>query len=157
MTAQWASLSTPPRNSPLQFIFDSLQVWTEENSVSISHTKTVVMHFCTSSEAAFPPQISSGPHPLLVVQSTQLLGITVDNQLNLKHVTNIIREPSYIIYMLYILRLLRTPAAQLNGHMCASLHGPPLWTLHSNNSLRGFRKRQSRSFWTLFTLTATMV
>ena len=72
------------------------------------------MHFCTSSAAVPPPQLSICSHPLQVVRSTGLLGITLDDQLNWKqHVTNTIRSTSYKIYMLQRLRFLEILAAEL--------------------------------------------
>ena len=103
-----------PVFSPLQATLDSLQMWTEVNKVSINHTKTVVMHFCTSSPPVPSLQLSVGSHPLQVVQSTRLLGITLDDRLNWKqYVTDTLRSASYKIYMLRRLKSLGTPADEL--------------------------------------------
>ncbi|KAK4296842.1 hypothetical protein Pmani_030708 [Petrolisthes manimaculis] len=56
--------------NPLQANLDRLQTWTEHNNVSINHTKTLVMHICTSS-AVVPSSTPS--HPLL--QVSQLTAI----------------------------------------------------------------------------------
>ena len=111
------SVSTrSPDFSPLQATSDSLQTWMEVNRVSINHTKTVVMHFCTSSLAVPPPQLSVDSHPNQVVLSTRLLGITLDDQLNWKqHVTNTISSAFYKIYMLRKLKSLGTLADELKG------------------------------------------
>ena len=108
MTVPLASPSTPGLHTW------SLQAWAEVKKVSINHTKTVVMQFCTSSAAVVPPHFSVSSHPLQVVQSTRLLGMTLDDQLNWKqHVTHIIRSASYRIYLLWKLRSLGTPADEL--------------------------------------------
>ena len=70
-----------PDFSPLQATLNSLQAWTEVNKVSINHTKTVVIHFCTSSAAVPPLQLYVGFLPFQVVQSTRVLS-TLDDQLN---------------------------------------------------------------------------
>ena len=81
--------------------------------MSINHSKTVVMHFCTSG-VLLSSQLSVGSHPLQVVLPTRLLGITVDDQLNLKHyVSNIIRAASYRIYKVCRLRSLVITASEL--------------------------------------------
>ena len=98
-----------PDFSPLKVTLDSLQTWTEENKVSINHTKIVVMHFCISSGVVPAPQLSVDSHSLQVFQLTRLFGITVDDQLNRKqHVSKIMRAVSYIIYMLRKFRSLGT-------------------------------------------------
>ncbi|MPC40784.1 hypothetical protein E2C01_034352 [Portunus trituberculatus] len=63
-----------PKLSALQATLEQLQQWTEENKMTISHTKTVVMHVCTSSAAVPRRQLTLGPHPLQVVRSAKLLG-----------------------------------------------------------------------------------
>ena len=73
-----------PDYSPLQTTLDQLQEWTEVNNMTINHSKTVVMHICTSSAAVPPPQLSVGPHPLQVVPTAKLLGVTIDNHLTWK-------------------------------------------------------------------------
>ena len=105
-----------PDYSPLQATLDGLQAWTEENSMTINHSKTVVMHVCTSSAAIPPPQLSVGPHPLQVVRSTKLLGVIVDDQLTWKqHVTTTVRSAAYKLYLLRRLRSLGTPTHELRG------------------------------------------
>ncbi|MPC67548.1 hypothetical protein E2C01_061725 [Portunus trituberculatus] len=48
-----------------------------------------------------PPQLSLGLHPLQVVRSAKLLGVTVDDQLTWKlHVTTTVRSAAYRLYML---------------------------------------------------------
>ncbi|XP_063855765.1 uncharacterized protein LOC135097707 [Scylla paramamosain] len=60
-----------PDYSPLQAILERLQTWTEESRMTINHSKTVVMHFCTSSVPVPPPRLTVGPHPLQVVPMCQ--------------------------------------------------------------------------------------
>ncbi|MPC28185.1 hypothetical protein E2C01_021380 [Portunus trituberculatus] len=82
MIAPWVSLHNKhPDYSALQTTLNSQQEWSEESRMTINHTKTVVMHICTSSAAVPPPQLSLGPHPLQVVRSAKVLGVTVDDQL----------------------------------------------------------------------------
>ncbi|XP_063870530.1 uncharacterized protein LOC135105841 isoform X1 [Scylla paramamosain] len=105
-----------PDYSPLQAILERLQTWTEESRMTINHSKTVVMHFCTSSVPVPPPQLSVGPHPLQVVRCAKLLGVTVDDQLTWKqHVASTIRSATYRLYMLRRLRSLGTPTDELRG------------------------------------------
>ena len=105
-----------PDYSPLQTTLDNLMTWTEQNKVEINHKKTVVMHFCTSSQAVAQPQLSVGIHPLQVVKSIKLLGVTVDDQLNWKqHINNVVRVASFKLYMLRRLRSLGTPGNELGG------------------------------------------
>ncbi|MPC89285.1 hypothetical protein E2C01_084223 [Portunus trituberculatus] len=62
------------------------------------------------------PQISLGPHPLQVVRSAKLLGVTVYDQLTWKlHVTATMRSAAYTLYMLRRLKSLGTPADELKG------------------------------------------
>ena len=129
-----------PDYSPLQSTLNKLQAWTEENKVTINHTKTVVMHFCTSNAAVPPPQLLVGPHPLQVVHSTKLLGVTVDDQLTWKeHISNIVRAASYKIYMLRRLRSLGTPADELKGVYTSFIlpklmYASPAWSSSLNLS-----------------------
>ncbi|XP_063862994.1 uncharacterized protein LOC135102139 [Scylla paramamosain] len=103
-----------PDYSPLQAILERLQTWTEESRMTINHSKTVVMHFCTSSVPVPPPRLTVGPHPLQVVQCAKLLGVTVDNQLNWKqHVASTVRSATYRLYMLRRLRSLGTLTDEL--------------------------------------------
>ncbi|KAK8398046.1 hypothetical protein O3P69_003745 [Scylla paramamosain] len=82
-----------PDYSPLQAILERLQTWTEESRMTINHSKTVVMHFCTSSVPVPPPRLTVGPHPFQVVQCAKLLGVTVDDQLTWKqHVASTVRS-----------------------------------------------------------------
>ena len=82
-----------------------------------------------------PPQLSVSSYSLQVVQSIQLFGIKVDDQLNRKqHVSNIIRGTLNRIYMLRRLRSMGTPAAELKGVYTSFIlhrfiHGPPAPTL----------------------------
>ncbi len=57
-----------PDYSPLQVILERLQMWTKESRITINHSKTVVMYFCTSSVPLPPPHLTVGPYPLQVVQ-----------------------------------------------------------------------------------------
>ncbi|MCP4985945.1 MAG: reverse transcriptase family protein [Colwellia sp.] len=133
-----------PDYSPLQATLDTLKRWTEKNEVAINHNKTVVMHFCTSPRAVTPPQLSVGVHPLQVVHSTKLLGVTLDDQLNWKqHVGNIVRTASYKLYMLRRLRSLGTPGRELctvyTTFILPTLtYASPVWS----SSLTGTQKQQ---------------
>ncbi len=103
-----------PDYAPLQHTLDRLQAWTSDNHVSINHDKTMVMHIHTSSTDLTPPAVTIGPHPLKVVTSTKLLGVTVDNKLNWKqHITTTIRISTYKLYMLRRLRSLGAPDNEL--------------------------------------------
>ena len=143
-----------PDYTPLQSILDNLTRWTEANKVSINHNKTVVMHFCTSTQAVAQPQLSLGPHPLQVVQSTKLLGVTVDEQLTWKeHVGNITRTASFKLYMLRRLRSLGTPASELQGVyttfiLPTLMYASPVWssslTLTLRQKLERVQKRACR-------------
>ena len=136
-----------PDFSSLQATLESLQTWKEVNKVSINYTKIVVMYLCTSSAAVPPPQLSVGSHPLQVVQSTRLLGITVDDQLNWKqHVTNTIRSASYKICILQRLRSLKRPAAELKGiYMSLILPKLMVWSLSLNLTQHQLEKVQKRA------------
>ncbi|XP_063862727.1 uncharacterized protein LOC135102029 [Scylla paramamosain] len=84
--------------------------------MTINHSKTVIMHFCTSSVPVPPPQLTVGPHPLKVVRCAKLLGVTVDDQLTWKqHVASTVRSATYRLYMLRRLRSLGTPTDELSG------------------------------------------
>ena len=122
--------------------------------MTINHNKTVVMHFCTSSQAVVRPQLSIGPHPLQVVQSTKLLGVTLDEQLNWKqHVSNIVRTASYKLYMLRRLRSLGTPSSELLGVyttfiLPTLMYASPAWsnslTITQKQKLERVQKRACR-------------
>ncbi|MPC80310.1 hypothetical protein E2C01_074887 [Portunus trituberculatus] len=74
------------------------------------------MHICTSSAAVPPPQLSLGPHPLQVLRSAKMLGVTVNDQLTWKlHVTATVKSAAYRLYMLRRLKSLGTPADELKG------------------------------------------
>ena len=143
-----------PDYSPLQTTLNNLMTWTEVNKVTINHNKTVVMHFCTSSRAVDQPQLSVGIHPLQVVRSTKLLGVTVDDQLTWKqHVNNIIRTASFKLYMLRRLRSLGTPAKELCGVyttfiLPSLMYCSPVWssslTLTQKQQLERVQKRACR-------------
>ena len=143
-----------PDYSPLQTTLNTLKTWTEENKVSINHNKTVVMHFCTSSQAVALPQLSVGVHPLQVVQYTKLLGVTVDDRLNWKqHVSNIVRAASYKLYMLRRLKSLGTPGKELctvysTFVLPTLMYASPVWssslTLTQKQRLERIQKRACR-------------
>ncbi len=72
------------------------------------------MHFCKSTVAVPPPTITFGPHPLQVVNSTKLLGVTVDCKLDWKlHTSTTFRAATYRLYMLRRMRSLGAPQQQL--------------------------------------------
>lgn len=79
----------------------------------------MVMHFCTSITAMPPPQLSFCPHPLQTVQSTMLLDITMDDQMNWKqHVMDVVRATLYKLqyYMLH------TRALGTSGKVLCSIY-----------------------------------
>ncbi len=99
-----------PDSTPLQDTLDRLQAWTTENKVTINHSKTVVMHFNVANTQVQEPSVTVDDHPLQLVQSTELLGITIDCKLDWKeHVSNTIKAASYHLYILRRLRSLGTP------------------------------------------------
>ncbi|MPC84394.1 hypothetical protein E2C01_079132 [Portunus trituberculatus] len=106
----------------------------EESRRTIIHTKTVVMHVCTSSAALPPPQLTLGPHRLQVVRSNKVLRIKVDNQLTWKqHVTSTVRSGAYRLYMLHRLKSFGTPADELKGvHLTfilpSLMYASPAWS-----------------------------
>ncbi|XP_076056174.1 uncharacterized protein LOC143034115 [Oratosquilla oratoria] len=103
-----------PDYAPLQNTLNKLMTWTEDNNVTINTNKTVVMHFCTSTQAVAPPQLSLGLHPLQLVQSTKILGITLDDHLNWnQHVTSMVWTASYKLNMLRRLKTLGTSTSEL--------------------------------------------
>ena len=100
--------------SPLQTTLDHLQEWTEANNMTINHSKTVVMHVCTSAASVPPPQVSVDSHNLQVVPTAKLLGVTIDDQLTWKqHVSTMVRSASYKLFMLRRLSSLGAPADAL--------------------------------------------
>ena len=68
-----------PEYTALQQTLDSLQAWTQDNSVTINHTKAVVMDVCTSKTAVPPPQLTIRPHPLQVFNTFKLLVVFLDD------------------------------------------------------------------------------
>ena len=74
--------NSAPNYTALQDLLNSLQNWATNNHVTINHTKTMVMHINLSSDIVPPPSITLGPNTLQVVDSTKLLGVTIDNKLN---------------------------------------------------------------------------
>ncbi|XP_076033182.1 uncharacterized protein LOC143020617 [Oratosquilla oratoria] len=143
-----------PDYAPLQNTLNKLMMWTENNNVTINTNKTVVMHFCTSTQAVPPPQLSLGPHPLQLVQSTKILGITLDAQLNWnQHITNIVRTASYKLYMLSRLKSLGTPTSELQEVyktfiLPTLMYASPAWcsslTLTQRQKLERVQKRACR-------------
>ena len=129
-----------PDYAPLQATLDNLMVWTEDNRVTINHNKTVVMHFCTSTQQVPRPQLSIGHHHLQVVQTIRLLGVTLDDQLNWKqHVSNTVRSASFKLYMLRRLRSLGTPSPELQGVyttfiLPTLMYASPAWSSSLNIS-----------------------
>ena len=105
-----------PNYTALQDTLDRLQTWTQANNVTINHSKTVVMHVCTSKADIPPPQLTIGPHPLQVVNTIKLLGVVLDDHLSWgQHVAMVVKAASYRLYMLRRLRSLGTPASELKG------------------------------------------
>ncbi|XP_050713416.1 uncharacterized protein LOC126996704 [Eriocheir sinensis] len=139
-----------PDFAPLQASLDNLKAWTVDNSATMNHTKSMMMHVCTSKRDVPPPLLSIGSHHLQVVQFTKLLGITVDNQL---HVSNAVRAASYKQYMLRRLRTLGAPAAELCSIYSSFIlpklmYASPAWssslTLTQQQQLERVQKRAFR-------------
>ena len=87
-------------------LLDRLQAYTQDNSVTINHTKAVAMDVCTSRTAVPPPQLTVRPHPLQVVNTIKLLVVVLDDNFSWgQHVASVVRTASY---RLYVLRRLRT-------------------------------------------------
>jgi len=132
-----------PDYSPLQATLDRLQAWTEEDMIAINDTKTMVMHFYTS---------SLPPHLLQVVKSIKLLDITVDNQLNWKQHITTIRSASYRIYMLRRLKSLGTPAKELKGVYTSFIlpklmYASPAWSSSLNLTQQQSLERVKKRAW----------
>lgn len=107
-------MNTELNYTELKDTLDRLHTWTVDNKVTINHSKTVVIHFHTSSQDLAPPQLSVNGHPLQVVESTKLLRIIIDTKLTWKHnTTHIIRAASYRLYMLRRLKSLGAQADDL--------------------------------------------
>ena len=98
---------------------------------------------------------SSAPSPAIqVVQSTRLLGITLDDKFNWKqHVTDTIRSASYKIYMLQRLKSLGTPADKLKEVYTSFIlpklmYASPVWSPSLNithhHQLEKIKKRALR-------------
>ena len=141
-----------PDYTSLQQTLDRLQAWTQDNSVTINHTKTVVMHVCTSKTAVPPPQLTIGPHPLQVVNTFKLLGVTLDNHLSWgQHVASVVKAASYRLYMLRRLRSLGTPANELRAVYTSFIlpklvYASPAWSSSLNTTqLQQLERVQKRA------------
>ncbi|XP_076036802.1 uncharacterized protein LOC143022465 [Oratosquilla oratoria] len=118
-------------------------------NVTVNHSKTVVMHVCTSKQAVAPHQLSLGSHSLQVVQYAKLLGITLDDHLNCNQHTNNIRTASYKLYMLRRLRSLGTPSPDLKGVyttfvLPTLMYASPAWSSSLNITQRSKLERVQR-------------
>lgn len=72
--------------------------------MTVSHSKTAVMHLSTSPKAVTPPQLSVGPHLLQVVCTVKLLAVTMDDQLTWKqHVPTTVKSVACRLYILHTL------------------------------------------------------
>ena len=72
------------------------------------------MHINLSSDIVPPPSITLGPNTLQVVDSTKLLGVTIDNKLNWKpHVSEVVKSSSFRLHLLRRLKSLGVPAHEL--------------------------------------------
>ena len=125
--------SSPNYNS-LQDTLDRLIQWTTDNNVTINHNKSVVMHINTATTRVPPPAVTVGPHPLTVVSSTKLLGVTIDDKLDWKkHVANTVQAATYRLYMLRRLKSLGAPSQVLRDiYKCFILpkltYASPAWS-----------------------------
>ncbi|MPC57455.1 hypothetical protein E2C01_051435 [Portunus trituberculatus] len=57
------ALTNTPDYSALQTMLNSLQEWSAESKMTINHTKTVVMHVCTSSTVVPLPALPGSSSP----------------------------------------------------------------------------------------------
>ena len=74
------------------------------------------MLFTTSKTAITPPAVTIGNQVLQTVESTKLLGVTVDCKLDWKqHVSNIVKSATYKLYMLRRLKSLGMPQRELGS------------------------------------------
>ncbi len=102
------------------------------------------MHFNVANTQVQEPSVTVNDHPLQLVQSTKLLGITIDCKLDWKeHVSNTIKAASYRLYILRRLRSLGTPLPELstiyNSFILPKLtYASPAWS----SSLNITQKRQ---------------
>ena len=100
----------------LQNNVNNLQEWTSNNSVTINNSKTVVMHINFGAGAVNPPLITLGSNTLEVVESTKILGITIDNKLTWNdHVKSTIKSSTYRLHLLRRLKSLGLPAEELKN------------------------------------------
>lgn len=129
-----------PDYRPLQNILDSLQIWTMDNNVIINEKKTVVMHVNTSTAPVPPPAVTIGSHSLQVVESTKLLGVTIDNRLDWKlHTTNIIQASTHRLHMLKTMKSLGALQQQLRDIYTTYIlpklcYASPAWSSALNNT-----------------------
>ena len=144
--------NTSPDYSPLQEYLNTLLTWTKDNKVTINYNKTVVMHISTATTHVQTPMLTMDGHPLQLVQSTKLLGVTIDCNLNWKeHVKKTIQAASYRLYMLRRLRSLGTPTPELitiyNAFILPKLtYSSPAWSSSLNiTQIRQLEKVQERA------------
>ena len=127
-----------PDYSTLQATLDRLQVWAQLNNVSINQPKTVVMYVCTSVQEVAPNQLTIGPHPLQVIPTFKLLGVTLNNHLSWKqHVASMVKTASYKLYMLRCLRSLGTQSDELKRMYTLLIlpelvYASPIWSSSLN-------------------------
>ena len=148
-------VNTDLNYTPLQDTLDRLHAWTVQNKVTINHNKTVVMHFHTSGDDLAPPQLTIDGLPLQVVQTTKLLGITIDSKLTWKdNTTNIVRAASYKLYMLRRLRSLGARSEDLltiytSFILPKLMYASPAWasslTITQQRQLERVQKRACRT------------
>ncbi|MPC28547.1 hypothetical protein E2C01_021756 [Portunus trituberculatus] len=95
-----------------------------------------------------------GPHPLKVVRSAKLIGVTVSDQLTWKlHVTTTVRSAAYRLYMLRRLKSLGTPADELKRIyiifiLSKLMYASPVWssslTCTQQQQMENVQKRACR-------------
>ena len=98
----------------LQTITEELCAWAAKNKMVLNASKCEVMHFVTAKKPLVLPDIVMDGKSLPIVTSTKLLGVTLSSNLSWQaHVDGIVKKSSKALYMIYIMKKYRAPAAQL--------------------------------------------
>ena len=110
------------------------------------------MHFNTATTQVQAPTLSLDGRPLQLVQSTKLLGITIDSKLDwYEHVKNTVTAASFRLFMLRRLRSLGAPTPELstiyNSFILPKLtYASSAWTSSLNTTqMKQLEKVQKRA------------